>query len=88
VEKLGIEELQPARWRCCASTTFCGNGAGAAKGRIFPWPAVSTGFPADFHRLRIAIAEIRRSVEAGAREIDVVITRAQCVWREVSALYD
>jgi len=38
--------------------------------------AVSTGFPAGLSPLPERVAEIRRSVEAGAQDIDVVITRA------------
>jgi len=50
---------------------------GAMEGRIFPVGRGFHGiFGADFQRLRRASRkEIRRSVEAGAREIDVVITR-------------
>jgi deoxyribose-phosphate aldolase len=50
--------------------------------------AVSTGFPAGLSPMKERVAEIRRSVEAGADEIDVVITRGLVFggkWRE---LYD
>ncbi|MBK1640127.1 deoxyribose-phosphate aldolase [Rhodothalassium salexigens] len=50
--------------------------------------AVSTGFPAGLSPLPLRIEEIRASVAAGAREIDVVITRAHALTDNWSALYD
>jgi deoxyribose-phosphate aldolase len=49
---------------------------------------VSTGFPAGLTPLEERIAEIRRSVEAGAQEIDVVITRARVFGGDWQKLYD
>src|SRR5882762_802032 len=50
--------------------------------------AVSTGFPAGLSPFEERVAEIRRSVEAGADEIDVVITRAHVFGAKWQALYD
>jgi deoxyribose-phosphate aldolase len=50
--------------------------------------AVSTGFPAGLSPLDERVAEIRRSVEAGAQEIDVVITRAHVFGGRWQALFD
>src|SRR5207248_9919482 len=50
--------------------------------------AVSTGFPAGLSPLAERVAEIRRSVEAGAHEIDVVITRGHVFSGRWQALYD
>src|SRR5260370_14867213 len=50
--------------------------------------AVSTGFPAGLSPFEERVAEIRRSVEAGADEIDVVITRAYVFGAKWQALYD
>ena len=47
----------------------------ALEGSGVPVAAVSTGFPAGLSPLATRIAEIRESVEAGAAEVDVVITR-------------
>ena len=49
---------------------------------------MSTGFPAGLSPLAERVAEIRRSVEAGAHEIDVVITRAHVFGGRWQALYD
>jgi deoxyribose-phosphate aldolase len=50
--------------------------------------AVSTGFPAGLSPLSDRVNEIRRSVEAGANEIDVVITRAHVFGGRWQELYD
>jgi deoxyribose-phosphate aldolase len=50
--------------------------------------AVSTGFPAGLSPLEDRIAEIRRSLAAGADEIDVVITRAHVFGGRWQQLYD
>jgi deoxyribose-phosphate aldolase len=50
--------------------------------------AVSTGVPAGLSPLDERVAEIRRSVEAGAHEIDVVITRAHVFGGRWQALFD
>src|SRR5256884_5438144 len=60
----------------------------AVEGSGFHVAAVSPGFPAGLSPLRERVAEIRRSVEAGADEIDVVITRAHVFEHKWQALYD
>jgi len=53
-----------------------------------PVAAVSTGFPAGLSPFRLRVAEIEESVAAGAREIDVVISRRHALTENWSALYD
>jgi deoxyribose-phosphate aldolase len=60
----------------------------ALEGSGIPVAAVSTGFPAGLSPLAERVAEIRRSVEAGAQEIDVVITRAHVFGARWQELYD
>jgi len=60
----------------------------ALRGTGIPVAAVSTGFPAGLSPLPQRLAEIRASVEAGADEIDVVITRAHALAGDWQALYD
>jgi len=60
----------------------------ALEGSKIPVAAVSAGFPAGFSPLEERINEIRRSVESGADEIDVVITRAHVFGGEWQKLYD
>ena|ERR1043165_966815 len=60
----------------------------ALEGSDIPVAAVSTGFPAGLSPLPQRIAEIEASVAAGAREIDIVITRAHVLTGSWAALYD
>ncbi len=60
----------------------------ALRGTGIPVAAVSTGFPAGLSPLAQRVAEIRASVEAGADEIDVVVTRAHVLGGDWQALYD
>jgi len=60
----------------------------ALKGTTIPVAAVSTGFPAGLSPYKLRIAEIRESVDAGAQEIDTVISREHVLRGNWSALYD
>src|SRR6201994_4451107 len=75
VKKLGIESLGIRVGAVCVYHTFVETAVRALEGSGIPVAAVSTGFPAGLSPLDERVAEIRRSVDAGAREIDVVITR-------------
>src|SRR5580700_2207713 len=88
VEKLGIEELRLHVGAVCVYHLFVETARRALEGTNIPVAAVSTGFPAGLSPLEERIAEIRRSVEAGAQEIDVVITRSHVLGGEWQALYD
>ena len=88
VEKLGIAELGVKVAAVCVYHTFVETALGALEGSGIHVAAVSTGFPAGLSPLAERVAEIRRSVEAGAHEIDVVITRAHVFGGRWQALYD
>jgi deoxyribose-phosphate aldolase len=60
----------------------------ALRGSGIPVAAVSTGFPAGQTPLDLKLQEVRRSVEAGATEIDIVISRAQVLTGDWRGLYD
>jgi deoxyribose-phosphate aldolase len=87
-QKLGIEELQIKVAAVCVYHTFVETALHALEGSGVHVAAVSTGFPAGLSPLTERVAEIRRSVEAGANEIDVVITRAHVFGGRWQALYD
>jgi deoxyribose-phosphate aldolase len=87
-QKLGIEELQIKVAAVCVYHTFVETALHALEGCGVHVAAVSTGFPAGLSPLTERVAEIRRSVEAGAHEIDVVITRAHVFGGRWQALYD
>ncbi|MGH8326954.1 MAG: deoxyribose-phosphate aldolase [Steroidobacteraceae bacterium] len=50
--------------------------------------AVSAGFPAGLSPLELRLEEIRRSVQAGATEIDIVISRRHVLSSDWRALYE
>lgn len=60
----------------------------ALKGSTIPVAAVSTGFPAGLSPFEQRVAEIEQSVEAGAQEIDIVISREHVLSANWQALYD
>src|SRR5580658_4050556 len=88
VRQLGIEELEVKVAAVCIYHTFVETALHALEGSGIHIAAVSTGFPAGLSPLTERVAEIRRSVEAGANEIDVVITRAHVFGGRWQALYD
>jgi len=88
VKLLGIESLNIQVAAICVYHTFVETAVRALKGSEIKVAAVSTGFPAGLSPLDERVAEIRRSVEAGAHEIDVVITRAHVFGGRWQALFD
>ena len=88
VRQLGIEALDIKVAAVCVYHLFVETAVHALEGSGIPVAAVSTGFPAGLSPLPERVSEIRRSVEAGAQEIDVVITRAHVFGARWQALYD
>jgi deoxyribose-phosphate aldolase len=88
IERLGIDELNLTVGAVCVYHAFVETAVRALEGSNIPVAAVSTGFPAGLSPLAERVQEIRRSVEAGAQEIDIVITRAHVFNGEWQALYD
>lgn len=88
VQALGIEDLQLTVGAVCVYHAFVETAVKALEGSGIPVAAVSTGFPAGLSPLETRVEEIRRSVNAGAGEIDIVITRSHVFNGEWNALYD
>ncbi len=88
VQTLGIESLNIKVAAVCVYHAFVETARRAVEGSGIHVAAVSTGFPTGLSPLEERVAEIRRSVEAGADEIDVVITRAHVFGAKWQALYD
>jgi deoxyribose-phosphate aldolase len=88
VEKLGIEELHIQVGAVCVYHLFVETARRALEGTKIHVAAVSTGFPAGLNPFEARLEEIRRSVEAGAQEIDIVITRAHVFGAQWQRLYD
>jgi deoxyribose-phosphate aldolase len=87
-KQLGIESLQIKVAAVCVYHRFVETAAHAVAGSGVRVAAVSTGFPAGLSPVQERVAEIRRSVAAGADEIDVVITRALVFGGRWQELYD
>ena len=88
VGRLGIEDLNIKVAAVCVYHRFVETARRAVEGSGVKIAAVSTGFPAGLSPLSDRIDEIRRSVEAGADEIDIVITRAHVFGGRWQELYD
>ena len=65
-----------------------GSEPSTGSGRRIPVASVATGFPAGQTPLPQRIGEIEQAVEAGAREIDVVIARNYVLTGDWAAMYD
>ena len=87
VEALGATELGIVVGAVCVYHRYVPTALAALAGSGIPVAAVSTGFPAGLNPFPQRLEEIRASVEAGAREIDVVITRAHALAGDWEALY-
>ena len=88
VRQLHIEELEIKVAAVCVYHRFVETARRALEGSGIRVAAVSTGFPAGLSPFEERVAEIRRSVEAGADEIDIVITRALVFGGKWQELYD
>lgn len=88
LKRLGIEELAIKVAAVCVYHRFIETALRATEGSGIRVAAVSTGFPAGLSPVPERVAEIRRSVEAGAHEIDTVITRAHVFAGRWQELYD
>ena len=88
IEALGVESLGITVGAVCVYHALVATAVRALDGSGIPVAAVSTGFPAGLNPFPQRLAEVRASVEAGADEIDVVITRAHVLTGDWSRLYD
>ena len=88
VKRLGIEALDIKVAAVCVYHRFVETARRSLEGSGIRVAAVSAGFPAGLNPLAERVAEIRRSVEAGADEIDIVITRALVFGGKWQELYD
>lgn len=88
LEGLGAANLPIHTGAVCVYHTMVETAVDALRGSGIPVAAVSTGFPAGLSPFRQRVEEIHASVEAGAEEIDIVITRAHVLTGDWRALYD
>ncbi|MBX3145083.1 MAG: deoxyribose-phosphate aldolase, partial [Trueperaceae bacterium] len=88
IEALGVADLNIKVGAVCVYHEMVPTAVDALRGSGVPVAAVSTGFPAGLSPLSTRIEEIRRSVAAGADEIDIVISRRHALTQDWQALYD
>lgn len=88
IDALGVRKLNVKVGAVCVYHTFVPTAVAALEGSNIPVAAVSTGFPAGLSPIEQRLEEIHASVEAGAKEIDIVITRAHVLTGNYEALYD
>ncbi|HET6762013.1 MAG TPA: deoxyribose-phosphate aldolase, partial [Longimicrobiaceae bacterium] len=85
---LGVSHLPIHTAAVCVYHALVETAVDALQGSDIPVAAVSTGFPAGLSPWEQRVEEIHASVEAGAREIDIVITRMHVLTGNWQALYD
>ena len=87
VHALSLAQM-PTVGAVCVYPTMVPPAVKALEGSGIPVASVATGFPAGLTPLPQRLAEIRYCVEMGAKEIDIVIHRAQVLTQDWTALYD
>jgi deoxyribose-phosphate aldolase len=88
LEALGVSDLHLTVAAVCVYHARVPDAVKALEGTNIPVAAVSTGFPAGLSPFKQRIEEIRESVAAGAKEIDIVISREHVLTGNWQALYD
>ena len=88
LEAIGAQDLDIKVGAVCVYHQMVPTAVKALEGSGIPVAAVAAGFPHGLSPLKQRIEEIKASVEAGATEIDIVITRAHVLNNEWRALYD
>lgn len=88
LEALGMADAGITVGAVCVYHQRVTDAIAALQGTDIPVAAVSTGFPAGLSPFKQRVEEIHASVEAGAREIDIVITREYVLRGEWQKLYD
>jgi deoxyribose-phosphate aldolase len=88
LEAIGAEGLGLNVGAVCVYHAMVPTAVDALRGSGIPVAAVAAGFPHGLSPFAQRVDEIRTSVEAGASEIDIVITRAHVLTGDWRALYD
>jgi deoxyribose-phosphate aldolase len=86
LDALGVATVQVGA--VCVYHNLVSVAVEALSGSTIPVAAVSTGFPAGQNPFEQKVQEISASVQAGAAEIDIVISRAHVLTGNWQALYD
>jgi deoxyribose-phosphate aldolase len=85
---LGVEDQRVTVGAVCVYPSRVRDAVEALQGSDIPVASVATGFPAGQTPLSQRIGEIEQAIEAGAREVDVVIQRTHVLTGNWARLYD
>ena len=88
LQNLGMQDAKLTTGAVCVYHNLIPFAKEALKGTSIPIAAVSTGFPAGKISLEDKITQIKKSVSAGATEIDIVISRDLVLESKWLELYD
>ncbi|HUH98964.1 MAG TPA: deoxyribose-phosphate aldolase [Anaerolineales bacterium] len=88
LERLAIGDQKITVGAVCVYPNRVREAVEALQGSEVPVASVATGFPAGQTPLPQRVQEIEQSIEAGAREIDVVISRSHVLTGDWRSLYD
>jgi deoxyribose-phosphate aldolase len=86
--RLGLDGEKITVGAVCVYPSRVKDAVEALRGTDIPVASVATGFPAGQTPLPQRIAEIEQAIEAGAREVDVVIPRYFVLTGDWKSLYD
>ncbi len=87
LQALGAQDMGITTGAVCVYNNFVKTAVDALKGSGIPVAAVSTGFPAGHTPLKTRLSEIKASIKAGAKEIDIVIERHMALCEDWYSLY-
>lgn len=85
---LGLSDRPIHAGAVCVYHAMVPTAVEALKGSDIPVAAVAAGFPHGLSPMRARLVEVEDSVAAGAREIDIVISRQHVLRRDWRALYE
>ncbi len=88
LEALGMGDMKLTTGAVCVYHNFIEKAVKCLQGSNIPVAAVSTGFPAGHIPTPFKLKEIEASVKAGAKEIDIVISRHHVLTGDWQAMYD
>lgn len=88
LDALGVSDMNLQTGAVCVYHNLIETAVKDLKGSGIPVAAVSTGFPAGQIPTPQKLKEIEESVKAGAKEIDIVVSRAHILTGNWKAMYD
>lgn len=88
LDAMGVGDIDLKTGAVCVYHEMVETAVEALEGTDIPVAAVSTGFPAGLSPFHLRLREIEESVAAGAKEIDIVISRRHVLEGNWQALYE